>query len=108
MKKLNWEWIAGFYEGEGSAGCYHNKRENRYHLKCTISQQNKNILNRIKSFVGFGSVCIAVRETGVYKWQASTNQARIFLNNVLPYLKTTHKKKQLLKALKRDRRFVNV
>lgn len=48
---MSWDWLAGFYEGEGSAMIVGKK-----YLRLTISQCNFDIINEIREFVGFGTI----------------------------------------------------
>jgi hypothetical protein len=52
---LSDDWVIGFSEGEGCFGVY-SKRAKKTSLFC-ITQKEKEILDEIKSFFGFGNVC---------------------------------------------------
>lgn len=48
--KMTWNYIAGFFDGEGSI--IHNYKGYR----ATISQNNQEVLERIKQFTGYGQI----------------------------------------------------
>lgn len=108
-------WLVGFFEGEGSCGCYlseknkHGKGFTQYKLQATISQKEREILDHIKEVLQCGSVAINKGSYGLmYHWRVDSLQARLFLNMIFPFLKTNHKKKQVFLALSKDHNLVNL
>lgn len=103
MSESDWHWIAGFFEGEGSAGCYSSDK-GRYKLHASISQKEKQTLDAIQALVGYGSVTQCKGSWGkVYHWRVCNAQARKFLNDLLPYLRTGKKWCQVQEALQTDK-----
>jgi hypothetical protein len=115
VKKITWEWLSGFFEGEGYAGfkqcstfMYYRKRKDgsrtikpykQYRLDVSIAQKNLNILKKIKRFIGYGyinDIC----------WECNSATARKFLKKILPYLRTIHKREQITKVLKQDKKLI--
>jgi len=47
---MNWKWLAGFYEGEGSCGWYRHYKK-YYGLRSSIAQKHKQSLLKIKRFI---------------------------------------------------------
>lgn len=48
---MTWQWLAGFYDGEGGA-YFINDRS----LRIDVSQSNLAVLKSIRHFVGYGSI----------------------------------------------------
>ena len=108
MTELFWSWLAGFYEGEGSCGCYTNGRKrNKHRLTVSVSQKDPRVLKHIKTMLGRGSV-IANRTTYgiVYAWRTYSASARWFLNQIRPYMRTPLKIDQVDAALAKDKELV--
>ena len=60
-----WSWIAGFWEGEGYAGCTVRDRSNElkkkpsrkyYSLQATMCQKDKRIIYKIRKFLNKGNI----------------------------------------------------
>ena len=89
-------WIAGFYEGEGSAGCYEN-RPNQWTLHVSLTQKERQVLDWVREQYGFGSIyCNRQR---CHHWQCYYEDAKIFLLSILPYMKVERKIQQVELAL---------
>ena len=56
IKKTEIAYIAGFWEGEGSAGIY-RRGKGRYRLNVSIVNTNKSVLIWIKNKLGYGCIC---------------------------------------------------
>jgi len=105
MNERDWAWIAGFFEGEGSCGCYFSERRKGpvYKLQASISQKERQVLDHIKSLVGIGSVAPNKGSYGVmWHWRVDSAGARAFLHAIQPYLRSDKKKDQVAKALFED------
>lgn len=99
-------WLAGFFEGESSCGCYHHGR-GRYRLEASISQKERSILDTIKQKLGIGLVTQNKGSYGlVFHWRAYSADARRFLNEISPLLRISHKLSQVGTALGKDQKFV--
>lgn len=97
MKKIknniNWHWLAGFWEGEGSCGhyVYFDKKQNKIkpRLAVSLAQKQKKPLLKVKEFIGYGS--IYKMKNGVYVMSFKSSQARGFLEKLLPYCHNYYK-----------------
>lgn len=58
---MNWDYIAGFFDGEGSVTDYKRK------CRVTITQTNKKVLEQIRSFAGVGSVAEITKRKSHWK-----------------------------------------
>lgn len=118
MTKADIGWLAGFWEGEGFAGCYRNRRKDSrnkniiryfYVLKVAICQRQKEPLVHCKKLLGYGSF---FRGRGGYKnsflwtWSAGQKGARKFLKLIRPYVINPYKQNQIDKALRKDKKYV--
>lgn len=97
-------WIAGFYEGEGSIGCYkvqfikRKKLYKKHTLHVCIAQKDEKILKWVRKKIGFGSVYTRAK-TKMSMWQCAAHSAVKFVKLIYPYMKTLHKKRQMRKAV---------
>jgi len=105
-----WAYVAGFYEGEGTCGFYYDKWTKRSRLKANIVQSNREILLRIRDFIGFGGVSNGVKSDwsikNIYQFQISNAKARLFLKKILPYCQHPEKIKQIEDALALDKQHI--
>ena len=103
-----WSWLAGFYEGEGSCGCYTNGRKgNKYRLMVSISQKDPRVLDYIKQSLERGSVTKNKTTYGViHAWRVCSANARWFLNQIRPHMRTPLKISQVDAALSKDKNLV--
>jgi intein/homing endonuclease len=89
-KKTDIAYIAGFWEGEGSAGIYHHG-EGKYRLNVCITNTNKPVLEWIKNKVGHGWI-FKRRQSNAnwkirYDWLLGDYKAYYFLKSIQPFLK---------------------
>lgn len=82
-------WLAGFYEGEGSVWA----RESR--LRIVFSQNNLEMLNRVRSLIGCGSIQIHGRTQQVV---VTGFPALQICEAILPWM-GTRRRKQLERAI---------
>jgi hypothetical protein len=106
-------WLVGFYEGEGSCGCYRktctSKTGKLYiypngYLSVTISQKDKQSVHWIQKQLGYGSIRMRPQQSSslggsIWIWNANHRDAVKFLTMIKPYLKLNRRKVQLIKAL---------
>lgn len=94
MMKLTKEYIAGFFDGEGSIGIYKRKDRNKGNGSCARIQltQNKSkestfILNQLMLEYG-GNLSIQKTLSGniKYNWQLNPKGVEKFLKDITPYL----------------------
>ena len=112
--KPDWRWIAGFWEGDGSAGCYFYKRRHWIWHRSIVQlvQKDKEPLKIIKQMVGYGSLRLykgsGFSKTNKYwKYSICSLQALKFIKNILPFVKSKRRITQLQKTLQDDSKFVN-
>ena len=108
-------WIAGFFEGEGSVGCYKrtDKRGSKvyhsYAFKVCIAQKEHDVLLWIKDLLGYGSLNHRQNKSSygqdLWIWEAHNNQALQFLEMIKPYMRTKRKTEQMITALSNRARF---
>lgn len=103
-------WIAGIFEGEGSAGLRwaklrHEGSAKRTYLYVSISQRETTMLEEVKRIAGCGKIYNANRKDGksLFSWYCAARQARNFLQALFPYIRSEHKKKQVFEALQLDK-----
>jgi len=121
LSKFDLGWLIGVWEGEGSCGCYKMKYQNRgihwgtrYILAAEISQKEKSFIENVTKMIGFGRVEVVKYNKGfnekepikMFKWKSNARAARMFLNTILPFVKSKRRVKQIKKALNLDKRYV--
>lgn len=67
------QWLAGFWEGDGSCGNYLNKSLGLVIPKITITQKDRRVLEHIKDMLGFGNIA---RQTNSYNLVISSWRPR--------------------------------
>lgn len=108
-KETELAWAAGFFDGEGTAGCYlHNKsklsvQDERYCARMTIGQSDPEVLIRFQSAVGVGNVRgpykYAYNKTPLWCWSlAKIGEIKIASGAIFPYLSSI-KQQQLTQAI---------
>ena len=97
--EFNIDWLAGFFDGEGSIGVYprnysRDKKTRYYVLVVSLAQSGnigKEICDRLKAVYG-GTVYLGKSKTKPqWKWNISADIAANFLYSIKPYL---HNKKE--------------
>ncbi len=66
---MNWDYIAGFFDGEGCFTIYYDKN-NRVKYQISISQTTKGVLEEIQQFLGYGNIYNADHK-GNKNWKES-------------------------------------
>ena len=89
MSDITIEWLAGFYEGEGSP------RNTRGFLQLTIAQKEREVLDTIKEVFG-GEV--HKYANGLHYWYKGAGASELALE-LLKYMHSPYKIEQLTKAL---------
>jgi hypothetical protein len=51
---ISWDYVAGFFDGEGSVGF--QKKKGRMYPRITFTQKNPKILELIRTFIGYGTI----------------------------------------------------
>jgi hypothetical protein len=95
MTETEIAWVAGFLEGEGSFGVYSRRSGYRY-LLLQVSSTDRDVLERLRSVVGHGSICGPVNQkhprnrstwSPEYRYStSSTTKLPVLLNAILPYM----------------------
>jgi len=96
---MTWQYIAGFFDGEGYLGAFANrarKSEKKY-WRISVAQKDKSVLEEILEFVGYGYIyhnkTSGVNRTGIYNYQIyKQRDVYKFLTFVLPFLIVKRKK----------------
>lgn len=114
MDKLTLSWIAGFWEGEGSVGCYFHKQERfglikrkinalngRYILQVSVAQKEKYLIDYFKSCVSYGHIW-QDKKSKVWIWRSCARQARDFLETIKPFIISPRRKSQIENATNID------
>jgi flagellar assembly factor FliW len=117
VTKLELSWLVGFYEGEGSCGCYKfsHKRKNKvyryYNLSASIAQKEKQVIKLIRRLLGFGRInqlhLSGINKITMWRWKVNNKEARKFLNLIRPHMKHPGKIRQLKNAVSLDLKNVN-
>lgn len=104
----DWSWLAGLFEGEGTAGMYpqYDKRPGRRphdRLVVTISQKERDMLDEAKRITGVGSIHFQKSWNG-WMWMAASKSAREVLSRLYPYLRSPRRQLQVSEAMATDAR----
>lgn len=104
----DWSWLAGLFEGEGTAGNYpasdrRRSRVTRDRLVVTITQKERNMLDEVKRITGCGSIHFTKSWNG-FTWVAASRAARTVLVTLYPYLRSPRRQLQVANALAKDER----
>lgn len=92
MEKITLQYIAGFFDGEGSIGIYYRqKTKDGFHLRTQlINNKNKNaqelMAYLMNKFGGNLSEQITLSGKVKYNWQLNSDKAVYFLRKIEPYL----------------------
>lgn len=87
---MNWEYLAGLFDGEGSITVTQNNWGNVY-VKVCIAQANAPFLHLVRGFLGYGEVN---EQTGIKKAKTTSytldisrkDEVHRFLSQISPYL----------------------
>jgi len=101
---MNWEWIAGFYEGEGCPNYAGGGSKNcpKIYFRITIVQNNQKILKKIAKFTQVYRPHLWPRRNTKKSWMLvyMHEDAEAFARHLMPYMQAPHKIKQLQDALR--------
>jgi len=92
MARITLQYIAGFFDGEGSIGIYHHgKIKQGFHLRTQLTNnQNKNteklMSYLVDKFGGNLSEQVTLSGKTRYNWQLNSDKAIFFLRKIEPYL----------------------
>jgi hypothetical protein len=110
MVENDWHWLAGIFEGEGTAGLRWGKKRcegsiKRAYLYFSISQRETSMLLEVQRIAGCGKIYNANRKDGgvLFAWYCACAQARAVMTKLLPFIRSHHKREQVIEALNLDR-----
>jgi len=104
--KVNWSWLTGFWEADGSVFIYIDKKcNNRYKaLRMDISQKNERLLKRMLKFLNSenikGSLQKYPSKDGCYSLRVSTRQAEKFIQKIYPFVVSKVRKDKIKYCIK--------
>jgi len=93
-RKINWVWLAGFFEGDGCVACFHDKKGNKNYnaLRVCISQKNLYFLKRLKKHLEkyniSGSIMEQKGHKDCYNLLYATRQAESLIQYIYPHFTT--------------------
>jgi hypothetical protein len=89
------QWIAGFFDGEGSVSISRRKRGNfiEHHMSVQIGQNDRECLDGIANIYGG-----TIHQSGCWRWRCHGTVLERFLKDILPY--SIVKRDQIEVALK--------
>ena len=100
---MTFQWFVGFYEGEGNPGYASNgKRGRTKQLRFVVVQKELRVLRKIQLFLGrrgFPSYIYPRRTSRNWMLVVITPHSRRLANQMLPYMESPWKRKQLKDAL---------
>ena len=80
---MSWEYIAGFFDGEGCLSRTNKSSPHKYYV-ISISQKNKHILDEIRKFVGYGQI---YQDKTKYQYKITKQEYILdFLSAIAPYV----------------------
>lgn len=103
MEKVTLQYMAGFFDGEGSIGIYYRqKTKDRFHLRTQLTNNKNKDMERLMTYLmdKFGgnlSEQVTLSENIKYNWQLNSDKAVYFLKQIEPYL--ISKKAQAILAI---------
>jgi len=103
MGNLTLQYIAGFFDGEGSIGIYYRqKTKDRFHLRTQLTNNKNKNAKRLMTYLtnkfgGNVSEQITLSGKVKYNWQLNSDRAVYFLRKIEPYL--VFKKDQAIIAI---------
>lgn len=112
MLEIDWHWLAGIFEGEGTAALRFNKGRwanspRRAYLYAAVSQTNLEMLTEVQRIATVGKIYVSGKPTEKHKqqwtWYIACKNARQFLMTILPYMRSPHKIQQVRTALEDDK-----
>lgn len=103
MGKITLQYIAGFFDGEGSIGIYYRQRtKNGFHLRTQLTNNKNKNMQKLMEYLMYrfgGNLSEQVTLSGniKYNWQLNSDKAVSFLKKIEPYL--VFKKDQAIVAI---------
>ena len=92
MEKITLQYIAGFFDGEGSIGIYYRqKTKDGFHLRTQLTNNKNKDAQRLMAYLmdKFGgnlSEQVTLSGNIKYNWQLNSDKAVYFLKKIAPYL----------------------
>lgn len=92
VSDVDFAWAAGFFDGEGCTSVLTAKRDRHSYLRMSVSQKDREVLDKFHSIVGCGKVYTA-KTRPIHSWDCYTEtECESVLELLWPYLGS--KKKQ--------------
>jgi len=99
MRKSDLAYMAGLFDGEGCILITRKSyNHHQYYLRCTLSMANEYLPELLKFNFGGGIRKRDLRTKGwqiQWEWKVFGNQAKDFLQVILPYIKLKHSEAEL-------------
>ena len=92
MEKVTLQYIAGFFDGEGSIGIYYRqKTKDRFHLRTQLTNNKNRDMEKLMTYLmdKFGgnlSEQVTLSGNIKYNWQLNSDKAVYFLKQIESYL----------------------
>lgn len=108
MTKANLQWLAGFWEGEGSAGSYWYKSHYKtktyahFYLQASLAQNDRQILKWVQKSFG-GHLYKNDSISSCYRLVWNGKPAKEFLSAILPFIKMKRRLQQIKAAIAKGR-----
>ena len=99
----DWNWIAGIWEGEGTA-CITTQAQRKpwspgKRIVVTITQKDRSMLEEVKRLTATGSIHPGSRAS---HWVIASRCAREFLTTLMPYVRSQRRRIQIVRVLAID------
>lgn len=100
MKEFELAWAAGFFDGEGSSGYYHQNQR----ISACVVQKDRRPLDRFLAAVGFGKIYMpGANPNHCYRWQVTSTRGVKQLYDILKPFLSTPKIEQFESTLQQHR-----
>jgi len=113
-RQINWNWLAGFFEGDGCVSCFRDKKNNKVYtaLRVDITQKNIHLIKRLKRFLAryniSGSILPQKNRIGCYHLIIATRQAERFIQNIYPFFVDYKKINQVKRVFKKINKNIRI
>ena len=102
QERLNWAWLAGLMDGEGSIQITCRSRQDRispeFSLRLQINMTDPSTVRHVRSLTHCGSIRkrrVSAGRKEQFEWQAKQRQAAGILRRCLPYLVTKKREAEI-------------
>lgn len=95
---FKYSWCAGFFDGEGTTTTTKAMRDKYNYIKMTITQKDKEVLERFERIVGKGKTYFC-KSKNVYSWNCYKKEDVVEVIKLLWEYLGTQKREQILKSI---------